>query len=179
MLFLLILFSGVGHEKSQHTADLHGMVSHNYYIMRRSSCANRVIGYHRRKENQKGSYQSTKKYSRLRRIAGEEYAPKITISYSLEPRSSSGQTSKQVESMVVRRVSAQQDLELIAKAINNLSDMEYTRILIERYCRKKRREDYSIYSELGYSSSEYYRILNKALLEFAESYQASNLLVYK
>lgn len=81
--------------------------------------------------------------------------------------------------MVLRRVSAQQDLELIAKAINNLSDMEYTRILIERYCRKKRREDYSIYSELGYSSSEHYRILNKALLEFAESYQASNLLVYK
>ncbi|WP_265092877.1 hypothetical protein [Streptococcus pneumoniae] len=36
-----------------------------------------------------------------------------------------------------------------------------------------------MYSELGYSSSEYYRILNKALLEFAESYQASNLLVYK
>lgn len=48
-------------KKSQHTADLHGMVSHNYYIMRRSSCVNRVIGYHRRKENQKGSYQSTKK----------------------------------------------------------------------------------------------------------------------
>lgn len=81
--------------------------------------------------------------------------------------------------MVVRRVSAQQDLELIAKAINNLSDLAYTRILVERYCRNKKREDYSIYSELGYSSSEYYRILNKALLEFAESYQASNLLVYK
>lgn len=131
------------------------------------------------KKTRKEAIKVLKKYSRLRRIAGEEYAPKITISYSLEPRPSSGKTSKQVESMVVRRVSAQQDLELIAKAINNLSDMEYTRILIERYCRKKRREDYSIYSELGYSSSEYYRILNKALLEFAESYQASNLLVYK
>ena len=127
------------------------------------------------KKTRKEAIKVLKKYSRLRRIAGEEYAPKITISYSLEPRSSSGQTSKQVESMVVRRVSAQQDLELI----NNLSDLEYTRILVERYCRKKRREDYSIYSELGYSSSEYYRILNKALLEFAESYQASNLLVYK
>lgn len=34
-------------KKSQHTADLYGMVSHDYYIMRRSSCANRVIGYHR------------------------------------------------------------------------------------------------------------------------------------
>ena len=122
------------------------------------------------KKTRKEAIKVLKKYSRLRRIAGEEYAPKITISYSLEPRSSSGKTSKQVESMVVRRVSAQQDLELIAKAINNLS---------ERYCRNKKREDYSIYSELGYSSSEYYRILNKALLEFAESYQASNLLVYK
>jgi phage transcriptional regulator, arpU family len=131
------------------------------------------------KKTRKEAIKVLKKYSRLRRIAGEEYAPKITISYSLEPKSSSGQTSKQVESMVVRRVSAQQDLELIAKAINNLSNLEYTRILVERYCRNKKREDYSIYSELGYSSSEYYRILNKALLEFAESYQASNLLVYK
>lgn len=131
------------------------------------------------KKTRREAIKVLKKYSRLRRIAGEEYAPKITISYSLEPRSSSGQVSKQVETMVVRRVSAQQDLELIAKAINNLSDLEYTRILIERYCRKKRREDYSIYSELGYSSSEYYRILNKALLEFAESYQARDLLVYK
>ena len=131
------------------------------------------------KKTRKEAIKVLKKYSRLRRIAGEEYAPKITISYSLEPRSSSGQVSKQVENMVVRRVSAQQDLEVIAKAINSLSNLEYTRILIERYCRKNRREDYSIYSELGYSSSEYYRILNKALLEFAESYQARDLLVYK
>ena len=71
------------------------------------------------KKTRKEAIKVLKKYSRLRRIAGEEYAPKITISYSLEPRSSSGKTSKQVESMVLRRVSAQQDLELIAKAINN------------------------------------------------------------
>ena len=132
-----------------------------------------------KKKTRREAIKILKKYSRLRRIAGEEYAPKISISYSLEPRSASGQPMKQVESMVVRRVSAQQDLEAIAKAINSLSDFEYTRILIERYCRKTGREDYNIYSELGYSSSEYYRILNKALLEFAESYQASNLLVYK
>ena len=131
------------------------------------------------KKTRREAIKILKKYSRLRRIAGEEYAPKISISYSLEPRSASGQPMKQVESMVIRRVSAQQDLEAIAKAINSLSDFEYTRVLIERYCRKTRREDYNIYSELGYSSSEYYRILNKALLEFAESYQAINLLVYK
>ena len=131
------------------------------------------------KKTRREAIKILKKYSRLRRIAGEEYAPKISISYSLEPRSASGQPMKQVESMVIRRVSAQQDLEAIAKAINSLSDFEYTRILIERYCRKTRREDYNIYSELGYSSSEYYRILNTALVEFAESYQASNLLVYK
>ena len=131
------------------------------------------------KKTRREAVKVLKKYSRLRRIAGEEYAPKISISYSLEPRSASGQPMKQVESMVIRRVSAQQDLEAIAKAINSLSDFEYTRVLIERYCRKTRREDYNIYSELGYSSSEYYRILNKALLEFAESYQAINLLVYK
>lgn len=131
------------------------------------------------KETRKEAVRVLKKYNRLRRIAGEEYAPKVTISYTLEPRSSTGSVSKQVESMVIRRVSAQQDLEVIAKAINSLSDMAYTRILIERYCGNSRKEDYTIYGELGYSSSEFYRMLNKALLEFAESYQGKDLLVYR
>lgn len=130
------------------------------------------------KKTRKEADKVLKKYNNLRRIAGEEYAPKITTTYSLEPRTHSGLPSKQVEDMVIRRVSAQQDLEVIAKAINSLSDSEYTRILIERYCSGKRK-NYSVYPSLGYSSSEYYRMLNRALLEFAESYQASNLLVYK
>ena len=89
------------------------------------------------KKTRKEAIKVLKKYSRLRRIAGEEYAPKITISYSLEPRPSSGKTSKQVESMVVRRVSAQQDLELIAKAINNLSDLEYNVFLLNDIAGRK------------------------------------------
>ncbi|WP_252306480.1 hypothetical protein [Streptococcus pseudopneumoniae] len=35
------------------------------------------------KKTRKEAIKVLKKYSRLRRIAGEEYAPKITISYSL------------------------------------------------------------------------------------------------
>ncbi|WP_331709938.1 ArpU family phage packaging/lysis transcriptional regulator, partial [Streptococcus sp. DD10] len=77
-----------------------------------------------------------KQYRRLARIAGEAYCPKVTASYSIEPKSSGGGVNKATEMMVVRRVDAQMELEAMAEAINSLSDLEYCRILIERYCRK-------------------------------------------
>ncbi len=55
--------------------------------------------------------------------------------------------------------------------------MEYTCILIEdKYCRKKRRKTTSIYSELDYSSSEYYHILETKLYQSSRVLSASNLL---
>lgn len=118
-------------------------------------------------------------YRTQARIAGEEYAPKITISYSLEPKASSGSVNKATENMVARRVDAQNLLEQIAKAINSLSEIEYIHILIEKYCRKQKRQDKQIYLELGYSESEFYRVLDRALYEFAEAYRHGELLVYK
>lgn len=131
------------------------------------------------KKTRKAAERVLKRYFQLKRIAGEEYAPKITISYTLEPRGGTGHVSKQVEDMVVRRVSAQQDMEAIAKAINSLSCLDYTRILVERYCTPYRKATHILYSDLGYSASEYYRMLNRALLEFAECYQGKDLLVYR
>lgn len=120
-----------------------------------------------------------KGYRRLARIAGEEYSPQLTATHTLEPKSFSGSPNKYTESAVVRRVSAQQDLELISKAINGMSDMELSRLLIERYCRKQKRRDKEIYMDMGYSESEFYRVLGHALLEFAECYHNGELLVYK
>lgn len=117
-----------------------------------------------------------KNYRVLLRIAGEEYSPKVTTTYSLEPKSAQSSPSRQTEQMVIRRVSAQQELELMASAINRLSDLNLSQILIERYCRVRFRQDKAIYPSLGYSESEYYRLLDRALLEFAEAYKAGELL---
>lgn len=120
-----------------------------------------------------------KNYRVLLRIAGEEYSPKVTATYSLEPKSAPNSPSRQTEQMVIRRVSAQQELELMASAINRLSDLNLSQILIERYCRVRFRQDKAIYPSLGYSESEYYRLLDRALLEFAEAYKAGELLEYR
>lgn len=120
-----------------------------------------------------------RQYRRLAMIAGEEYAPKVTASYSLEPKSFGGAVNKATENMVARRVDAQNELEQIAKAVNSLSELEYITVLIERYCRKRKRQDKDIYLSMGYSESEFYRVLNRALFEFAEAYRHGELLVYK
>ena len=52
------------------------------------------------------------------------------------------------------------------------------RVLL-RYCRVRFRQDKAIYPSLGYSESEYYRLLDRALLEFAEAYKAGELLEYR
>lgn len=128
------------------------------------------------KENAESALKS---YRTFLRIAGEEYSPKVTATYSLEPKSAPGSPSKQTEAMVLRRVSAQQELEHMAEAINRLSDSHLSQILIERYCRLRFRQDKEIYPALGYSSSEYYRLLDRALIEFAEAYKSGMLLEFR
>lgn len=127
------------------------------------------------KENAK---RTLKTYRNYLRIAGEEYSPKVTATYSLEPKSAPASPSRQTENMVLRRVSAQQELDHIAEAINRLSDANLSQILVERYCRLRFRQDKEIYPALGYSSSEYYRLLDQALFEFAEAYKNGELLVF-
>ena len=41
-----------------------------------------------------------KRYRNYLRIAGEEYSPKVTATYSLEPKSAPGSPSKQTENIV-------------------------------------------------------------------------------
>ncbi len=117
-------------------------------------------------------------YRSLQRRAGEAYSPKVTASFSLEPRSGTHGPSRQVENMVIRRLEAQQELEYFTTAINELSDRHYSQVLIMKYCQPLRMPDYRIYNSLGYSESEYYRMLERALLEFAEGYKSGELMVY-
>lgn len=119
-----------------------------------------------------------RRYRMLTRIAGLEYAPKVTASFSLEPKSFDGMAHSQTESMVTRKVAAEQDLQAIVRAINALSDRHYSQILIECYCRNRKQYNIEVYMDLGYSESEYYRMRELAILEFAENYRNGECLVF-
>lgn len=119
-----------------------------------------------------------RRYRMLTRIAGLEYAPKVTASFSLEPKTFSNTPSSQTESIVTRKVAAEQDLQAITRAINALSDRHYSQILIECYCRNRKQYNTEVYMDLGYSESEYYRMREQAILEFAENYKNGECLVF-
>ena len=119
-----------------------------------------------------------RKYRTLTRIAGLEYAPKVTASFSLEPRGTSSENHSQTESLVTRKVTAEQDSQAIIRAINALSDRHYSQILIECYCRNRKQYNIEVYMGLGYSESEYYRMRERAILEFAENYKNGECLVF-
>lgn len=126
------------------------------------------------------AYKLLKQYRRFSRMAGEEYTPKLTPTYTLEPKTvrSYNSGSSQTESLVTRRVSAWNEMEAIMKAINRVIDPLVRQVLIEKYCKWQIRTDCEIYMELGYSESEFYRKLERGVIEFAEAYRGGELLVF-
>lgn len=118
-------------------------------------------------------------YRALRRIAGESFSPKVTASYSFEPRSQTNLTSNAIEKHVVRQVAAEQKLLYIEQAINAIIDVHVREVLIRKYCDRKEKSDIQIYMDLGYSESEYYRIWERGIFEFAEVYLHGELLVFE
>nr|WP_275895736.1 ArpU family phage packaging/lysis transcriptional regulator [Streptococcus intermedius] len=60
-----------------------------------------------RNQTKKAAYKKLSQYRRLQRIAGEPYSPKITTTYSFEPKSFTGLPSQQTETMVLRKVAAE------------------------------------------------------------------------
>lgn len=114
----------------------------------------------------------------LTRIAGLEYAPKVTPSFSLEPKSFDGMACNKTENTVTRKAAAEQDLQAIVRAINALSNRHYSQILIECYCRNRKQYNIEVYVDIGYSESEYYLMREVAILEFAENYRNGECLVF-
>lgn len=126
----------------------------------------------------KNAYEVLGLYRRYARMAGEEYAPKVTATYSFEPKGTGG-VSRATETAVTHRVAAQDEVEAIEKAINRIIDPFVRLILIEKYCKWQVKSDYMIYMEFGYSESEFYRMLERGAIEFAENYKGGELLVFR
>ena len=117
-------------------------------------------------------------YKQLKKIAGEEYVSKVTATYSFEPRSYTGAVNKSLEKHIERKLTAQNLVEDIEKAINRMSNAFLRQILIMKYC-KYYDSDIAIYVTLDISESEFYRELERGLLYFAECFCNGSLLVFE
>lgn len=112
------------------------------------------------------------------RIASEEYTPKVTTTFSLELKNFGNETNSQVESMVTRKVTAEQEIIKIVRAVNKLN--AYDRKLIhDRYMGKQELSDIQLYLDYGTSERTFYRELDAALVRFAEGYENGRLLAEK
>lgn len=76
-----------------------------------------------------------------------------------------------MERLALNRVSAEQELDAIERAVNGIFDPEYRLILIDKYLLTYPKTDCDIYTNLGYEKSQYYNMLDNALISFSELYK--------
>lgn len=115
-------------------------------------------------------------YRSFVRLASEEYIPKVTATYSFELKSFTGSVSRATENAVVRKVTAERELQKIGKAMNKLN--AYDRQMIhDKYMDKRELSDTDIYLNYNMSSSSFYDKLDDVLIKFAEAYDGGRLIV--
>lgn len=117
-------------------------------------------------------------YRTMMRIADEEYIPKVTATYSFELKSFTGTVSQATENAVVRKVTAEQTLSKICKAMNKLN--AYDRQLIhDKYMDSRELTNTAIYLNYNMSERSFFRELDRSLIRFAEAYENGRLIVSK
>ena len=126
----------------------------------------------------KGVAEVLEHYKTLKKIAGENYVSKITAVFSFEPRSYTGTVHNPIEEHIVRQETARSYMDKIEQAINKIRDPYYRQVLIEKYV-KSNVSDIAIYMDLGYSSTDFYRLLDKAMIEFAHYDDGGSFLKYE
>lgn len=117
-------------------------------------------------------------YKTLKKIAGENYVSKITAVFSFEPRSYTGTVHNPIEEHIVRQETARSYMDKIEQAVNKIRDPYRRQVIVEKYI-KSNVSDIAIYMDLGYSSTEFYRLLDKAMIEFAHYYDGGSFLKYE
>lgn len=117
-------------------------------------------------------------YRSFVRLADEEYIPKVTATYSFELKSFTGTISRALENAVVRKVTAEEELRKIAKAMNKLNDCD-RKLIVDKYMDKRELTDTDIYLTYNMSASCFYSKLEAVLIKFAEAYEHGVLLVDK
>lgn len=115
-------------------------------------------------------------YQRIKRLAGNS-SPNITSTYSVVPRSYTGETSNPTSDLVQLREKAQTQLKEIEVALKSISADARDRLYF-KYISDDQKYDYEIYNNQNISKDTYYRELRKAQLEFAEAYKGGELMVF-
>ena len=126
----------------------------------------------------KGVAEVLEHYKTLKKIAGENYVSKITAVFSFEPRSYTGTVRNPIEEHIVRQETARSYMDKIEQAVNNIHDPYLRQVIVEKYI-KSNVSDIAVYMDLGYSSTEFYRLLDKAMIEFAHYYDGGSFLKYE
>ena len=115
-------------------------------------------------------------YRSFVRLADEKYIPKVTATYSFELKSFTGLVSRPTENAVVRKVTAEQELLKISKAMNKLNAYD-RQMIYDKYMDIRELTDTDIYLNYNMSSSSFYDQLDKVLIKFGEAYDGGALLV--
>ena len=115
----------------------------------------------------KGVAEVLEHYKTLKKIAGENYVSKITAVFSFEPRSYTGTVRNPIEEHITRQETARSYMDKIEQAVNKIRDPYRRQVIV------------AIYMDLGYSSTEFYRLLDKAMIEFAHYYDGGSFLKYE
>lgn len=127
----------------------------------------------------KNAKRKLKEYPKWREIAHDRYNQKITQTFSFELRQPHSQPSRPVEKIAIAKVDAQEELDAIEQAVNQIISPIKRRIIYEKYMKDEPLYDFEIYGNIGYSNARYYEILDEALLSFANAYRRESLLVTK
>lgn len=120
--------------------------------------------------SKKNAIRKLKEFHRWQRIANSlELTYNVLYQFDIEYHPT---RRKHLE---ISRECALEELDAIKHAINQLSKIEYRKILIECYLIGEKKPQQDIIAELNRSQSWYYETKKRALLEFVKKYRGGVL----
>ncbi|KAF0080377.1 ArpU family phage packaging/lysis transcriptional regulator [Streptococcus agalactiae] len=116
--------------------------------------------------SKKNAIRKLKEFHRWQRIANS-----LNLTYNERYQFDIDYHSTRRTYLEISRECALEELGAIKYAINQLSKIDYTQILIECYLISEKLSNQEIMTKLNRSESWYYETKKRALLEFAEHYR--------
>ncbi|HGD5643014.1 TPA: ArpU family phage packaging/lysis transcriptional regulator [Streptococcus agalactiae] len=121
--------------------------------------------------SKKNAIRKLKEFHRWQRIANS-----LDLSYNERYQFDIKYHPTRREHLEISRECALEELDAIKYAINQLSKIDYRKILIECYLISEKKTQQDIIAELNKSQSWYYETKKRALLEFAQNYRNGVLI---
>lgn len=116
--------------------------------------------------SKKNAIRKLKEFHRWQRIANS-----LNLTYNERYQFDIDYHPTRRKHLEISRECALEELDAIKHAVNQLSKIEYRKILIECYLFGEKKSQQDIIAELNRSQSWYYETKKKALLEFVEFYR--------